>query len=118
MKRYLKRAVSLLVLAMVGVTVYQVWQFMSFHNRMWETLETELEHYSEIGREDFPRHLQQTYKRLGLELALEDIHVTEDRPRRTVRAEFAYTREIRILVFSFDKRMTVMRSLRDVDIVG
>jgi len=116
--RYLKRAVALLLLALVGVTVYQVWQFMAFHNRMWETLEAELERYDEIGREEFPHHLQLTYKRLGLELELEDIHVTEDRPRRTVRAEFTYNREIRILIFSFDKQMTVMRSLRDVDVTG
>lgn len=118
MKRYVKRAISLLVLAMVGVTVYQAWQFMAFHNRMWETLEAELERYGEIGREDFPRHLQQTYKRLGLELELEEIEVVEDKPRRTVRAEFNYTREIRVLIFSFEKRMNVMRSVRDVDFAG
>jgi len=117
-KRYFKRAFVILLLAMVGITAYQVWEFMAFYNLMRDTLEVELDRYQEIGRDEFPRHLQETYKRLGLDLNLEDFKVTEDKPRRTVRAEFTYTREIRILIFSFDKQMTVWRSLRDVDIVG
>ncbi len=118
MNRYLKRGFALLVLAMVGISAYQVWEFMAYYNRMRDTLELELHRYQEIGREEFPRHLQATYKRLGLELDLEEFKVEEDKPRRTVRAEFSYTREIRILIFSFEKRMTVWRSLRDVDIYG
>lgn len=118
MNRYLKRGFALLVLAMVGIAAYQVWEFMAYYNRMRDTLELELQRYEEIGREDFPRHLQVTFKRLGLELDLEEFKVEEDKPRRTVRAEFSYTREIRILIFSFEKRMTVWRSLRDVDIYG
>lgn len=118
MKRYLKRLIVLALLVTVGIAVYQVWEFMAFYNQMRDTLELELDQYQEIGREEFPRHLQQTYKRLGLDLKLEDFKVSEDKPRRTVRAEFTYTGEIRILIFSFQKKMTVWRSLRDVDIVG
>ncbi len=115
MKRLLKRLALAAVLVLVATAAFQVWEFMAFYNRVRDTLELELDHYHDLGREGFVRSLIRAEERNGLRLEPQGITIDEDRTKQSVRVEFTYRREMRILVFSFEREMLVWRTLRDVD---
>jgi hypothetical protein len=127
MKRYFKNLMLLLVLGMIAGGAYQIWQFMAFYNQVRDALEETLmeDQYVQLVsandtverdvREQLIRSLIKKYEAMGIELEPKDISIREDRPKREVRVEFSYQRELRILVFSFQKQMLVWRTRRDVD---
>jgi hypothetical protein len=117
-KRRAKRLITLLLLVGAATAGYQVWEFMSHYNRVKDVTYHLLAEYDRIGRDTFVRELELELSRLDVELKKPGITVREDESKRTVRVEFRYTRELRILFLSFEREMYVWRSIRDVDVAG
>jgi hypothetical protein len=114
-KKLVRRLLLAGLLFAVGTTAYQIWEFVAFYNRARDILEVTLDRFDELGQAEFVRQLVIAEEPIGIELDPTDVKVEVDRTKRSVRAEFTYSRELHILVFSVQKQVTVWRTLRNVD---
>jgi hypothetical protein len=114
-KKLLKRLLLAVVLFAAGTTAYQVWTFVAFYNQARDILEVTLDRFDELGRAEFVSQLVIAEEAIGIKLDPADVKVEVDKAKRSVRAEFTYTRELHLLVFSVQKQVTVWRTLRNVD---
>ncbi len=113
----MKKLIVLLVLVVVGVVVYQVGSFVVYYAKVKAELDNMIYRFPILGEEAFRDFLVSTYhERVGLELHPADVMIDVDREKRTVRVEFTFVRELRLLFLSFDKQLRVWRSYKDVDI--